>query len=105
MEWKSVSLVRWFFLLLSLNILDISITNPSLEANPFTLLSWANMGILPSALIKLGVVLLFGVLSVITKKLASPTDWNLAGRLFRGMLIALVAFYLFVVSWNIILLL
>jgi hypothetical protein len=63
------------------------------------------MGILPSALIKLGVVLLFGVLCVITKKLASPTDWNLAGRLFRGMLIALVAFYLFVVSWNIILLL
>jgi hypothetical protein len=103
LEWKSTSLVSWFLLLLSLNILDISFTNPSLEANPLTLLSWANIGMLPSAFMKVGVVLLFGILCLMTKKLVSPTDWNLAGRLFRGMLIALVAFYLFVVSWNIIL--
>jgi hypothetical protein len=61
------------------------------------------MGILPSASLKVGLVLFFGILCVITKKVASPTDWNLAGRLLRGILIALVAFYLFIVAWNIIL--
>lgn len=103
MEWKLASLVPWFLLLLSLNILDISFTNPYQEANPLTLLSWAKMGILPSASLKVGLVLFFGILCVITKKVASPTDWNLAGRLLRGILIALVAFYLFIVAWNMIL--
>jgi hypothetical protein len=105
MEWKSASLVPWFLLLLSLNILDISFTNPSSEANPLTLFSWTKIGILPSACIKVGLVLFLGILCVITKKLANPTDWNLAGRLLRGMLIVLVAFYSFIVTWNIVLLL
>ncbi|MGA2310108.1 MAG: DUF5658 family protein [Candidatus Bathyarchaeia archaeon] len=103
MEWKSSSLVPWFLLLLSLNVLDISFTNPSREANPLTLLSWAQIGILPSACIKIGLVLLFGILCAITRKVTSQTDWNLAARLMRGILIALVAFYTFVVTWNMIL--
>jgi hypothetical protein len=61
------------------------------------------MGILPSALIKVGLVLFFGVLCAIIRKVANPTDWNLAGKLMRGILIALVAFYSFVVTWNMIL--
>jgi hypothetical protein len=103
LERKSAPLFPWFLLLLSLNILDISFTNPSYEANPFTLLSWAKMGILPSACIKVGLVIFFGILYAITKKVASPTDWNLAGRLLQGILIALVIFYSFIVTWNIIL--
>jgi len=101
MEWKSASLVPWFLVLLSLNILDISFTNPSSEANPFTRFSWTEIGILPSAFIKVGLVLFLGILCIIAKKLADPTDWNLAGRLLRGMLIVLVAFYSFIVAWNI----
>jgi len=103
LEWKSASLVPWFLLLLSLNILDISFTNPSREANPLTLLSWAKMGILPSACIKVGLVLSLGILCAMTEKVASPTDWNSAGRILRGTLIALVAFYAFMVTWNMIL--
>jgi hypothetical protein len=105
LEWKSTSLAPWFLLLLSLNILDISFTNPSFEANPFTLLLWTRIGLLPSACIKVGLVLLFGMLCTITRKAASPNDWNFAGRLLRGVLIALVTFYSFVVTWNLILLL
>jgi hypothetical protein len=105
LEWKSASLVPWFLILLSLNILDISFTNPSHEANPFTLLLWANIGLLPSACLKVGLVLLFGILCAIVRKEASPTDWDFAGRLLRGVLVALVAFYSFIVTWNLIVLL
>ena len=103
MDWKSGSLVPWFLLLLSLNVMDILFTNPSREANPLTLLSWAQIGILPSACIKIGLVLLFGILYVITRKVTNQIDWNLAVKLKRGILIALVAFYTFVVGWNMIL--
>jgi hypothetical protein len=103
MRWKSGSLVPWFLLLLSLNVLDILFTNPSREANPLTLLSWAQIGILPSAFLKVGLVLLFGIFCTITRKVTSQNDWNLAAKLMRGILIALVAFYIFVVTWNVIL--
>jgi hypothetical protein len=103
LEGKISSLVPLFLLLLSLNILDISFTNPIREANPLTLLSWARMGILPSVCLKLGLVLLFGIVCVATRKVANPTDWRTAGRLLEGILITLVAFYSFVVTWNMIL--
>lgn len=104
MEWKSGSLVPLFLFLLSLNILDISLTNPSREANPFTLYSWASVGVLPSAFMKVGLVLFFGVLCTITRRVASPIEWSFASRLLRVMLIGLVAFYVFVVTWNFVLL-
>jgi hypothetical protein len=103
LEYKSGSLVALFLSLLSLNILDISFTNPIREGNPLTLLSWAKMGILPSACLKLGLVLLFGIVCVVMRKVANLTEWTTAGRLLRGILITLVAFYSFVVTWNIIL--
>ena len=52
---------------------------------------------------KIGSVFLFGILCAITKKVANQTDWNLAAGLMRRILIVLVAFYTFVVAWNIIL--
>jgi hypothetical protein len=58
---------------------------------------------LPSACMKIGLVLLFGILCAITRKVTNQIDWNLAARLMRGMLIVLVAFYTFVVAWNMIL--
>ena len=103
LERKSGSLVPWFLSLLSLNVMDILFTNPSREANPLTLLSWAQIGILPSACMKIGLVLLFGILCTITRKVTNQIEWNLAARLMRGMLIVLVAFYTFVVAWNMIL--
>lgn len=104
LEWRLGSLVPLFLFLLSLNMLDISLTNPSREGNPFTLYSWASVGILPSALMKVGLVLFFGVLCAIARRVASPVEWSFAGRLLRVILIGLIAFYVFVVTWNLILL-
>ena len=105
MEWKKASLGPWFLILLSLNFLDILLTNPVREANPLTLLLWSNVGIIPSACIKIGLVLLFGALCAILKRFASQNDWYTASKLFRGILICLVAFYSFVVVWNMIIML
>lgn len=104
MERKSPLLPSWFLFLLLLNICDILVTNPAYEANPFTLYFWGEIGIFLSATIKIGLVLFFGVLYASAKKFAKPTEWPFARKLFRGMLVALVAFYIFVVTWNLILL-
>jgi hypothetical protein len=90
--------------LLSLNILDILVTNPAYEANPFTLYLWGKIGIFLSATIKIGLVLSFGLLYASAKKFAKPTEWSFARNIFRGILAVLVAFYIFVVSWNLVLL-
>lgn len=103
MEWKLSSLTQLFLFLLWLNVLDISVTNPAYEANPLTLYMWGKIGIFLSAWIKVGLVLFFGVLCALTKRAAKPAEWDFASRLLRGILIALVAFYTFVVAWNIIL--
>jgi len=102
MGWKS-SLAPWFLFLLSLNLLDILVTNPALESNPFTLFMWEEVGVFLSAWIKVGLVLLFGGLCALAKKLAKPTEWPFAEKLLRGTLILLVFFYVFVVAWNILL--
>jgi len=49
MEWKSSSLASWLLFLLLLNILDILLTNPAYEANPFTLYFWGQIGIFLSS--------------------------------------------------------
>lgn len=94
------SLASSFLLLLWLNILDILLTNPACEANPFTLYVWGKVGVLLSAWIKIGLVLLFGVLIVLTKKSATPSEWAFSSMLFQAILILLGAFYSFVVIWN-----
>ncbi|UCG37517.1 MAG: hypothetical protein JSV64_04405 [Candidatus Bathyarchaeota archaeon] len=101
MEWKLSSLANWFLFLFCLNILDILVTNPAYEANPFTLYMWGNVGIFLSAWIKIGQVLSFGVLCALVKKVAKPTEWRFARRMLLGALVVLVAFYLFVVVWNV----
>lgn len=94
------SLASWFLLLLWLNILDILLTNPAYEANPLTLYMWGKIGVLLSAWIKIGLVLLFGVLIVLTKKSATPSEWAFSSKLFQAILTLLGAFYAFVVIWN-----
>jgi hypothetical protein len=103
LEWKIGSMVHWLLFLFSLNVLDILFTNVSREANPLALYSWEKIGVLPSAFVKVGLVLFFGVLCVVTSRVASPVEWNFAGRILRLVLIGLVVFYVFVVSWNMIL--
>ena len=102
-KWKSSSLAPWFLFLLWLNILDVVVTNPAYESNPFALYMWGKVGIFLSAWIKIGQVLFFGVLCALTKKVAKPTEWPIVKKLLLGTLIVLVAFYIFVVAWNIIL--
>ncbi len=103
MEWKLSSLTSWFLFLLLLNVLDIFVTNPAYESNPFTLYIWGHVGIFLSAWIKIGLVLFFGILCVSAKKVAKPTEWAFARKALLGILIVLVAFYIFVVTWNAIL--
>jgi hypothetical protein len=38
------------------------------------------------------------------KKFARPTEWTFIKKVFRGMLSVLLAFYIFVVAWNLIIL-
>lgn len=86
-----------------LNVLDILVTNPAYEFNPFTLYIWGQIGIFLSAWIKMGLVLFFGVLCAFAKKFAKPTEWLFARKVFLVILIVLVAFYIFIVTWNLIL--
>lgn len=103
MRWKPSSLTPWFLFLLLLNILDILVTNPAYEANPLTLYMWGRLGIFLSAWIKIGQVLSFGALCALTRKVAKPAEWPFARKLLLGTLVVLVAFYMFVVTWNLIL--
>jgi len=84
-------------------VLDIFSTNPITEGNPLTLYLWAQLGIFLSAWIKIGQVLLFGVLCFSAKKVAKPNEWLAARKILLGLLRILVAFYIFVVSWNVVL--
>ncbi len=103
MNLKPSSLTPWFLFLFWLNILDILVTNPAYESNPVTLYMWGKLGIFLSAWIKIGLVLFFGVLCALASKVAKPDEWLLARKLLLGILIALVAFYMFVVTWNMLL--
>jgi len=83
-----------------LNVLDIATTSPFYEANPVTLYLWGRIGFFLSAWVKMGLVLLFGILCVVTKKVAAPHEWEFASQVFKAMLIVLVAYYAFVVAVN-----
>ena len=93
---------NWFIMLLLLNILDISTTSPSYEANPVTLYLWSEIGIFLSAWVKIGLILLFGALYVVAKKAAAPHEWKFTREIFKAMLIVLVAYYTFVVLANLV---
>lgn len=100
LRWIQSSVGKWFLTLLSLNILDILVTTPAYEVNPFTLYLWGKIGIFLSALFKIGLVLFLGVLIVCIKKMATPIEWVFSRKLLRGILLMMVAFYVFVVMWN-----
>ncbi|MCW3980245.1 MAG: hypothetical protein NWF11_02090 [Candidatus Bathyarchaeota archaeon] len=103
MKLKVSSLQPWFFAVLWLNVMDIMLTKPAYESNPFTLYLWGRIGILLSAWIKVGQVLFFGALILLTKKLATPSEWDCVKKLLLGVLLVLTAFYMIVVGWNTIL--
>ncbi|MFQ5999541.1 MAG: hypothetical protein ACE5J6_02060 [Candidatus Bathyarchaeia archaeon] len=94
------SIKVWFTTLLLLNILDIATTTPLYESNPVTLYLWGQIGIFLAAWIKIGLVLLFGILCVVAKKVAAPHEWEFTSQVFRAILILLVAYYAFVVTVN-----
>jgi hypothetical protein len=97
-------MTSWFLLVLSLNIFDILLTNPAYEINPVTLYLWGTLGILLSAGIKMGLVLVLGGLIVLIKKVAKPAEWIVSSKLLHMILMALAAFYAFVVVTNLLLL-
>lgn len=94
------SLLDWFFVLLLFNLLDIATTMPVYELNPVTLYLWGQIGILLSAWIKIGLVMLFGILCFSAKKLAAPQEWEFTRKVFHRILIILVVYYGFVVANN-----
>ena len=96
----SLSLKVWFLSLFLLNILDIVTTIPHCELNPVALYIWSKIGFFLAAWVKVGLVVLYGVLCLAIKRVATPTEWHFAGRLLRAILIILVAFYVFVVAIN-----
>lgn len=97
------SLQLWFLAVLWLNIMDILLTNPVYESNPFTLYLWGKIGILLSAWIKIAQVLFLGVLILLSRRLATPLEWHYVKKLLLGILLVLTAFYVIVVGWNTIL--
>ena len=102
MELKLSSLTPWLLSLFLLTILDVLTTNPNYESNPFTLFMWAQIGIFLSAWVKIGQVMFLGVLCLSAKKIAKPAEWLFAKKILLGILIVLVAFYIFVVIWNVV---
>jgi len=102
MNWLRSSIKVWFMTLFLLNVLDIATTTPLYESNPFTLYLWGQIGIFLAAWVKISLVLLFGILYVISKKVAAPHEWEFTSQVFRAILIILVAYYAFVVTVNLI---
>jgi hypothetical protein len=98
---KSPSLEIWFLLLLSLNFFDVFTTVPAYEVNPVTLYVWERLGFFLAAWLKIVLVLFFGLLCVVARKVANPNEWKFAKKLFLGLLKVLVVFYVFVVLINV----
>ncbi len=103
MKLRVSSLQLSFLAVLGLNVMDILLTNPVYESNPFTLYLWGKIGILLSAWIKIGQVLFLGALILLTRKLATPPEWHHIKKLLLGILLVLTTFYVIVVGWNTIL--
>lgn len=96
----SLSLKVWFLSLLMLNILDIVTTSPNYELNPVTLYIWDKIGFFLAAWVKISLVVLFGVLCLAIRKVATLEEWHFARRFLGAVLIILVVFYIFVVTIN-----
>jgi hypothetical protein len=102
MNWLRSSIKVWFMTLFLLNVIDIATTMPLYESNPVTLFLWSQIGVFLAAWFKLGLVLLFGVLCLVAKKVAAPHEWEFTSQVFRLLLITLVAYYSFVVTMNLV---
>jgi len=101
MNWLRLSSIKvWFTTLFLLNILDMVTTSPLCEANPVTVYLWGQIGIFLSGWVKLGLVLFFGALCLVAKKVVAPHEWKFTSQVFKAMLIVLVAYYVFVVAVN-----
>jgi len=100
MNWLRSSIKVWFTTLFLLNVLDIATTMPLYESNPVTLFLWGQIGIFLAAWFKIGLVLLFGILCVVARKVTNPHEWEFTSQVFRAILIILVAYYAFVVTVN-----
>jgi len=100
MNWLVSSIKVWFVALFLLNVLDIATTTPMYESNPVTLLLWGQIGIFLAAWFKIGLVLLFGILCEVAKKVTNPHEWEFTSQVFRAILIILVAYYAFIVTVN-----
>ena len=83
-----------------LNALDIATTMPMYESNPVILFLWGQIGFFLTAWFKMGLVLLFGILCIVAKKVAALHEWEITSRIIRAILIILVAYYAFVVAVN-----
>jgi len=97
---NSLSLKAWVLSLFMLNVLDILTTIPNCEINPVALYIWDKIGFFPAAWVKISLVVLFGVLCLAIKKVATPDEWHFARRLLGAILTILVAFYILVVAIN-----
>jgi len=102
MNWLRSSIKIWFTTLFLLNVLDIATTTPMYESNPVTLFLWGQIGIFLAAWFKIGLVLLFGILYVVARKVTNPHEWEFTSQIFTAILIILVAYYAFVVTVNLI---
>ncbi len=94
------SIKVWFMTLFLLNLLDIATTTPMYEANPVTLYLWGQIGIFLSGWVKISLVLLFGAVCVVAKKVAAPHEWKFTSQVFKALLIVLTMYYAFVVIVN-----
>jgi hypothetical protein len=90
--------------LLSLNIFDILTTIPAYEANPVTLYLWQRLGFSQAAWLKIGLVIFFELLFIIAQKVVTPRERDFAQKVFLVLLKVLVAFYVFVVLINVVVL-
>lgn len=70
------------------------------ESNPVTLYLWGRIGIVFSAWVKIGLIMLFGILSFVAQKVATPQEWEFTKKVFHSILIILVVYYAFVVAIN-----
>ncbi len=102
MNWSESSVKVWFAALFLLNILDIATTIPLYESNPFTLFLWDRIGIFFAASFKIGLVLLFGILYAVARRVVNPREWEFSSKVLRVTLEILVAYYAFVVAVNLI---
>jgi hypothetical protein len=58
------------------------------------------LGLFLAAWFKIGLVLLFGLVCIIARKMTKTNEWNFTKKVLIGLLRVLVVFYVFVVIAN-----